>query len=135
MLEGGRRTAAKSGLYPMGYSGIGLYTPADQITHSADFIYYLSKDDRLYNNGDGPPFSIEHIPGHKQYGDKINSGEAKPFPISHLPGKVIPPKDTPLPGKIVPFTQWVKLVTHPKIVAPKTTGFKEWFNISATSLY
>jgi hypothetical protein len=59
------QTGAKSGLYPLGYAGIGLYPPQDYLTHTADAITYISLDDRLYKkaNGDGKPFSIKHLAG------------------------------------------------------------------------
>lgn len=118
LKEDDRRTGSKTGLYPMGYGGIGLYPDADMMTHSADAVFYLSQDTRLFNNGDSAPFSITHLPGHKQYGDGINSGEGHPFNISHLPGEVIPPKDSTMPGKSTPFKSFVKLVQHPKEIQP-----------------
>lgn len=118
LREASRLTSSKTGLYPLGYGGIGLYPPADYLTHAADAILYLTQDSRLYNNGDNAPFDITHLPGHKQYGDRANSGEAEPFNITDLPGKVVPPKDTPVPGKIVPYKGKVKLVTKPKEISP-----------------
>lgn len=116
--EDDRRTGSKTGLYPLGYGGIGLYPDADMMTHSADAAFYLTNDKRLYRNGDSAPFSITHLPGHKQYGDRINSGEHNPFKISHLPGDVIPPKDSPLQGKSITFKSFVKLVQEPKEIYP-----------------
>lgn len=79
-----RRTAAKTGLYPMGYGGIGLYPPQDWMPYSADAVLYVTQDERLYNNGDKAPFDITHLPGHKQCGDRCNRGENKPFLIKHI---------------------------------------------------
>lgn len=93
LKEEDRRTGAKTGLYPLGYGGIGLYPDSDYMTHSADAILYVTQDRRLYHNGDNHPFDITHIAGHKQWGDKINSGERDPFPIHQLPGKPVPPKN------------------------------------------
>jgi len=119
LKEGGRRTASKTGLYPLGYGGLGLYPDADYLPHAADAIVYLTHDARLYSNGDNPPFSISHLPGHPQYGDNINAGENEPFDIRDVPGKAVTPKDTTMPGKPMPFKSFVKLVEKPKTIAPK----------------
>lgn len=117
LKEDDRRTGGKTGLYPLGYGGIGLYPDADMMTQSADAVFYLSIDNRLFSNGDVAPFSIAHLPGHKQY-DNPNSGENEPFDISHIPGDVVPPKDSPLAGKSIPFKSFVKLVEKPKEILP-----------------
>lgn len=39
--EHASRPGAKQGLYPMGYGGIGLYTPCDMANWSADAITYM----------------------------------------------------------------------------------------------
>jgi hypothetical protein len=126
LREGARLTSSKTGLYPLGYGGIGLYPNADYLTHAADAILYLTQDSRLYDNGDKAPFDISHLPGHTQYGDRVNSGEAEPFDIRDLPGKVVPPKETPVPGKIVPFKGFVKLVTDPKTISPRGHNLPNW---------
>lgn len=120
LKEGSRTSSSKTGLYPLGYGGIGLYPDADYLTHAADAILYLTQDARLYNNQDNTPFDISHLPGPELYGDKINSGESDPFNIGDIPGKSVPPKDSPLPGKSTPYKGWVKLVTHPKTMSPKS---------------
>ena len=79
------QTSGKTGLYPLGYGGIGLYPIQSYIPRSADAFLYISLDDRLYDNGDGPPFDIRHIPGHKQYKNP-NSGTKEPFNIRHIKG-------------------------------------------------
>lgn len=89
---------SKTGLYPLGYGGVGLYPPQTYLTKSADAIFYLSIDERIYkskdhnkiknmpspsetklNRGDGPIWNITHIKGkptHKQGGDMAtNNGE------------------------------------------------------------
>ena len=118
LKEDDRRTGSKTGLYPLGYGGIGLYPDADMMTHAADAAFYLTNDNRLFKNGDAAPFSITHLPGHKQYGDKINAGENHPFKISHLPGDVVQPKDSQLQGRSMPFKSFVKLVQNPKEISP-----------------
>jgi hypothetical protein len=122
LKEASRLTSSKTGLYPMGYGGIGLYPDADYLTHAADAIVYLTQDKRLYSNGDNAPFDITHLPGHDQYGDGVNSGDSEPFAIHHVFGKSIPPKDTTVPGDVVSFKSFVKLVTNPKTISPKTTS-------------
>ena len=116
--EDSRRTGSKTGLYPLGYAGIGLYPDADYITHAADAILYLTIDKRLYNNGDEAPFCITHLPGHEQYGDKVNNGDKEPFNIQHIEGKPVPHKDSKMPGKSVSFKSFIKLVTKPKEICP-----------------
>ena len=39
LQEGSRLTSSKTGLYPLGYGGIGLYPDADYLTHAADAIF------------------------------------------------------------------------------------------------
>lgn len=118
LKEGGRRTAGKTILYPLSYAGLGLYPPADYLTRSADAIVYLTKDERLYHNGDRNPFDIRHLPGHKQYGDKANNGDSEPFNINNLPGKITPYKNTTVPGKVLSFKNWINH-PDPKIICPK----------------
>jgi hypothetical protein len=61
LMEGPRRTGAKTLLYPLGYDGIGLYPVGDNLTHAADALTYLSFEDRKYKGQDGPPFTILHL--------------------------------------------------------------------------
>lgn len=105
---------SKTPLYPMGYGGIGLYPLSWFMPYSADAVLYITQDERLYCNGDKSPFDISHIPGHKQYGDKVNNGDGHPWNIKDMPGKVVPPKDSPLPGVVKPYTSFVDLVTNVK---------------------
>lgn len=119
LLKEETRTATKTLLYPFSYGGIGNYPPAYFIPQAGDAILYISKDDRMWCNGDGPPFSIKHIPGHQQYGDKVNNGEGKPWDIHKIPGKSTEPNDHDLPGKEVPYKGWVKLITKIKCISPK----------------
>jgi hypothetical protein len=119
-LEGARTSSSKTGLYPLGYGGIGLYPDSDYLTHAADAILYLTIDKRLYHNGDNPPFDITHLPGHKDYGDRVNNGESEPFDIRNIPGKPVPPKGKMPPGKTTSFKDFVKLVQQPSTVSPTT---------------
>ena len=117
--EGNSRTALKTILYPLGYGGLGNYPPSSYIPKSADAILYISKDERLWCNGDKAPWDISHLPGHEQYGDKINNGEQEPWNINKIPGKVKKHSDHNLPGKEKAFVKFVKLVTKTKCVEEK----------------
>jgi len=64
---------SKTGLYPLGYGGIGLYPPAWYTTRSADAIYYFSIDDRLYKGEEGGKFDITHLKPLSK--GKMNKGE------------------------------------------------------------
>lgn len=116
------RAGSKIGLYPLGYDGIGNYTPAAMIANAADAIYYLDQDDRIFKTHEDSPFKITHI----------HSPDAVVGPKDHdLPGKEVKPEDHGMPGKevkpkyemppgdVVRPTSWVKLVTHPKLLDPK----------------
>lgn len=72
---------SKTGLYPLGYGGIGLYPPAWYITRSADAIYYYTIDERIYKSKDGGDFNIKHLPG-KQI--KQNSGDGGTWNIKNI---------------------------------------------------
>ena len=85
VYEGAARTATKTILYPLGYGGLGLYPPSWYIPYSADAILYITKDERLFKNGDGPPNDIRHLPGHKKYKNP-NSHDNPPFDLRNLPG-------------------------------------------------
>jgi hypothetical protein len=121
--ESASRPGNKTGLYPLGYGGIGLYPLQDYLTHSADAITYISMDDRLNPKGhEGPPFDITHLKPaptmthqkHPFQDKKTPKGWKKPDGIiepkdDRAPGKRVPPKNTPLPGKIVRPKKWVHL--------------------------
>ena len=58
-------TSGKTGLYALGYGGIGLYPLQYLMPVAADAIHYVSIDDRLklaLKDGDGNPWSIHHLP-------------------------------------------------------------------------
>lgn len=95
---------SKTGLYPPGYGGIALYPPQWYLTRSADAIFYLSIDDRIYNfknhkmvdtslnTGEGGLWNIKHIPGGGDQakptkdGMGINNGEGGMWSIKHIKG-------------------------------------------------
>lgn len=119
LKEGMKRTAAKSGLYPMGYGGIGNYPDAWWLPTAADSILYLTIDKRVYHNQDSPPNDIRHLlPRCKLFGDHPNNDDGPPHDITHVHGKSEPPKDSPLPDEGVPFKKWIKLVTKPSEIIP-----------------
>jgi hypothetical protein len=117
LVEGSRRPGTKSGLYPLGYDGIGNYPPADILTYSADAITYLDMDDRIFKTHEGKPFSIEHIPG------KVVEPSDHDLPGKEVPfGKAVKPPRIAYklpPGDVVRPTSWVKLVTNPQLLDPK----------------
>lgn len=80
LLIEGSNPGSKTGLYPTGYGGIGLYPPQWYLTRSADAIFYLSVDDRIYN-----------FKNHKLQNKYLNFGDKGLWDISKLEG----PKDTP----------------------------------------
>ena len=119
-------TAGKTGLYPLGYGGIGNYPPEYAIPGSADAIYYISADDRLQKVWEKEPFKIDHlkpIPIYtKKQGKKLYVAAAAKMP----PGEVVPPKETPLNGKIIPlnYNSHPCIEPNPKLLDPKLCGKK-----------
>ena len=85
-LKEGTTVGAKTLLYPLGYGGIGLYPLQHFMPYSADALIYISQDDRLYHNGEGPPNSITHIPGRPSWPatKNPNNGDGEPFSIKHI---------------------------------------------------
>ena len=82
LVTEGSNPGSKTGLYPLGYGGIGLYPPSWYPTRSADAIFYLSLDDRIYNAKEG---KLKDLPG--EVPKKMNRGEDGIWDITHLPGK------------------------------------------------
>jgi hypothetical protein len=96
----GSNPGAKTGLYPLGYGGIGLYPPQWYITRSADAIFYMSIDDRIYRAKEGGQFDITHIP--EKSPEKMNHGDGEPWKIKHLkqttPSNLLGKNYVPAPG-------------------------------------
>lgn len=84
VFDEGSNPGAKTGLYPLGYGGVGLYPPQWYPTRSADAIFYMSIDERIFKNKDGGSFDITHIPGPKER--SLNSGEGGTWDISAIKG-------------------------------------------------
>jgi hypothetical protein len=132
-LNEGHRNAGKTGLYPLGYDGIGNYPPADIITSAADAIYYLSIDDRFASWWEGSPFDISHIPGKpvepKEHG---MPGILKPPGPSKMPGQHTKPKNHGMPGvekkpgesKLPGEPKKNCLVKNPRLLNPHYAGKK-----------
>lgn len=97
------KTSGKTGLYPLGYGGIGNYPPEYAIPGSADAIYYISADDRLQHVWEKEPFKIDHLKPipiwTKKQGKKLYVAATAKLP----PGDESPHKATPLPGRIKPY--------------------------------
>ena len=85
LLKESSNTSGKTGLYPLGYGGIGLFPPQWYISRSADAIFYLSIDDRIYKGKDDESFDITHLPG--KVPSSLNKGDAGVWDISHIKGK------------------------------------------------
>lgn len=82
-LSEGSNPGAKTGLYPLGYAGIGLYPPQWYLTRSADAIFYTSIDDRLFKNKDDR--RISKLP--EKCPSSLNSGDKGTWDISHIGGR------------------------------------------------
>jgi len=85
LVSEGSNPGAKTGLYPLGYGGIGLYPPSWYPTRSADAIYYSSIDERLYKGRDGGKFDITHLKPTSK--GTMNRGERGLWNIAHLKGR------------------------------------------------
>lgn len=81
LIKESSNPGAKTGLYPLGYGGVGLYPPSWYTTRSADAIYYLTIDERIYKSKDSGLFDISHIPGNTI---KQNSGEGGSWNIKGI---------------------------------------------------
>ena len=81
LLKEGSNPGSKTGLYPLGYGGIGLYPPSWYPTRSADAIFYLSVDERIYTSKDSK--TLDNLPkeGSK---NNLNIGEEGTWSIKHL---------------------------------------------------
>lgn len=80
----GSNPGTKTVLYPLGYGGIGLYPPQWYPTRSADAIFYMSIDERIYKGSDGGEFDITQIPGEVM--SSMDQGEGGIWDISRLGG-------------------------------------------------
>lgn len=76
-------TTAKTGLYPLGYGGIGLYPASYMMTQGPDAFYYMSVDERFLELLDGVPHDITHIPGEPSHYD-TTPGEGPPWDITKI---------------------------------------------------
>lgn len=78
----GSNPGGKTGLYPLGYGGIGLYPPQWYPTRTADAIFYASIDERICVAKD---YKLKKLPG--SVPERMNSGDGGSWDISHITGK------------------------------------------------
>jgi hypothetical protein len=119
-------TSGKTGLYPLGYGGIGNYPPEYMLPQSADAIYYLSADERLQKVWEKEPFKIDHLKPQPIW-TKTNGKKSYVAATAKLP-----------PGKETPFKKLAKdpderlfktkkhpcMVSNPTCLPPSLTGKK-----------
>ncbi len=111
-------TSAKTGLYPLGYGGIGNYPPEYAIPSSADAIYYISADERLQKCWEKEPFKIDHLTPHpiwtKPHGKKLFvAATAKIPPGVVKPFKPLAPEKSFVPVKITKYNKQKCMVSNP----------------------
>lgn len=82
VLSEGSNPGAKTGLYPLGYGGVGLYPPQWYPTRSADAIFYMSIDERICGAKDN---KLKKLPGSTP--ERLNSGDDGTWDISHIEGR------------------------------------------------
>ena len=85
LVSEGSNPGGKTGLYALGYAGIGLYPPSWYTTRTADAIYYLSIDERIYKGKEGKPFDLGRLPPKSK--ESLNSGEGGVWDIHKLKGR------------------------------------------------
>lgn len=89
LISEGSNPGGKTGLYPLGHAGIGLYPPQWYPVQSADAIFYMSIDDRIYKSKDNS--SLKKLDKGGQQ-NKLNSGEEGLWNIKHIKGDKTPKK-------------------------------------------
>jgi hypothetical protein len=123
------KTAGKTGLYPLGYGGIGNYPPEYLLPGSADAIYYISADERLQKCWEKEPFKIDHLKPvpiwTKPHGKKLYVAATAKLP----PGKTIPFKGLPKdkaekPLKITKHNKQKCMVSNPECLPGNLVGKK-----------
>jgi len=82
LMNEGSNPGGKTGLYPLGYGGIGLYPPQWYPTRTADAIFYASIDERIFGAKD---HKLKKLQG--SVPEKMNRGDGGAWDISHLRGK------------------------------------------------
>lgn len=100
LLSEGSNPGAKTGLYALSYGGIGLYPPQWYLTRSADAVFYLSIDDRIYSSKDNKNMPKAEI----NY--KMNSGESGLWDISKLKGRPSYKKNKPIVPDVREKSPW-----------------------------
>jgi hypothetical protein len=113
------KTSGKTGLYPLGYGGIGNYPPEYLIPGSADAIYYISADERLQKCWEKNPFKIDHLKPYPiwtvPYGKKLFvAATAKLPPGKVVPFKPLPPEPDFKPLKVTKYNKQKCMVSDPQ---------------------
>jgi hypothetical protein len=121
------KTSGKTGLYPIGYQGVGQYPPEYMLPGSADAIYYISADERLQKCWEKEPFKIDHLKPTpiwtKPHGKKLFVAATAKLP----PGKEVPfrPLKPDPDEKLIKVTKSNKqpcMASEPKCLPPTLTG-------------
>lgn len=112
------KTAGKTGLYPLGYGGIGNYPPEYLIPQSADAIYYISADERLQKCWEKEPFRIDHLKPHPiwttPHGKKLYVAATAKLPPGVIkPFKPLPPEKAFIPLKVTKRNKQQCMVSNP----------------------
>jgi len=123
------KTSGKTGLYPLGYGGVGQYPPEYLLPGSADAIYYISADERLQKCWEKEPFKIDHLKpvpiwtkphGKKLYvaaTAKLPPGDVKPF-------KPLPPDPDEKLIKVNNRNKQKCMVSEPQCLPPNLVDRK-----------
>lgn len=122
-------TSEKTGLYPLGYGGIGNYPPEYLLPRSADAIYYLAADERLQKCYEKEPFKIDHLKPQPTWTYSFGKKPYVSVSVKLPPGKVVPPKPLPpvpsiKPFKIKKYNKKQCMVSEPQCLPPNLVGKK-----------
>lgn len=123
------KTSGKTGLYPLGYGGIGNYPPEYLIPGSADAIYYVAADERLQKCWEKEPFRIDHLKPNPiftiPHGKKLYvAATAKMPPGNVVPFKPLPPEPSFKPLKIKSYNKNQCMVSNPVCLPGNIQGKK-----------
>jgi hypothetical protein len=122
-------TSGKTGLYPLGYQGVGQYPPEYMLPASADAIYYISADERLQKCWEKEPFKIDHLKPTpiwtKKQGTKLFvAATAKLPPGDVKPFRPLPKDPDEIPYKVTKYNKQKCMVEEPQCLPPHLVGKK-----------
>ncbi len=122
-------TSGKTGLYPLGYQGVGQYPPEYMLPRSADAIYYISADDRLQKCWEKGPFKIDHLKPNpiwtKKSGTKLFVAATNKLPPGDVrPFKPLPADPDEIPFKVTKQNKQKCMVAEPECLPPNLVGKK-----------